>query len=128
MEPQGESSPDEASRSGWQLLGQMELSIGLHAGTIHSWLVELLTPLNLHPDFVNQLLNSAQDAAMRALHPGTGVSFEHIHISIFAPGEITAHGGLWGFFRIEKIDSTELNKDHPDHAVEFYLYLERQSA
>lgn len=81
-------------------------------------------PLNLQPDFLKQLLNSAQDATSRALHTDSGTSFEHIHISVFAPGEHTAHGTTWGFFRIDKIDSTELNHEHPDHAVEFYLYLE----
>ena len=128
MEPQDESSSEKAGRSDWQLLGQLELSTDLTAGMIHTWFMELLAPLHLHPDFVNQLLNSVQDAAMRTLHPGIGVSFEHPHLSVFVPIELVAQGGVWGFFRIEKIDSTELNKDQPNHAVEFYLYREGRSA
>jgi hypothetical protein len=124
MEPQGELSSDETPRSGWQFLGQIELSADLNADTIHTWLVELLTPLNLHSGLVNQLLNSAQDAAIRALHSNTGMSFEHIHLSVFVPSEFTALGRIWGFFRIEKIDGTESIEDRPNHAVEFYLYQE----
>ena len=88
--------------------------------------MELLAPLNLHDDFLKQLLGSAQDATARALHSSNGTSLEYIHLCIFAPGDVNRNGNSWGFFRIEKIDSTEPNQDHPDHAVEFYLYHERQ--
>ena len=106
------------------MLGEFELPIGPHADTIHSWLVELLTPLHLNEDFLTQLLGSAQDATLRASHSNNGTSFEHIHLSVFAPNERDPQRSTWGFFRIEKIDSVEENKDHPEYVVEFYLYLE----
>jgi hypothetical protein len=120
------SSLSSASRPGWQLLGETELRAGSNAHTIGTWLVEQLTPLNLQPEFVKQLWNSAQEVTMRALDSNTSMDFEHVHVSVFAPSELTTHGNIWGFFRIEKIDSTEPNKHHPEHAVEFYLYLERK--
>jgi len=109
---------------GWQLLGDFELPIGPPANTIHSWLVQLLTPLHLDHDFLTLLLGSAQDATLRALHSNSGTSFEHIHLSVFVPNERDSQRNTWGFFRIEKIDSSELHKDHPEYVVEFYLYLE----
>ena len=106
------------------MLGEFELPVGPHADTIRAWLVELLTPLHLNDDFLTQLLGSAQDATLRASHSNNGTSFEHIHLSVFAPNERDPQRSTWGFFRIEKIDSVEENKDHPEYVVEFYLYLE----
>jgi hypothetical protein len=119
----GSSLPAD-SNHGWQLLGETELSAGSNTDTIGTWLVELLTPLNLQADFVNQVLNSAQDAALRALQSNTGTSFERLHFSVFSPNELAAHSNTWGFFRIEKIDGPDPNKERADHVVEFYLYLE----
>jgi hypothetical protein len=113
-------------RPGWQLLGETQLLADVTPDTINTWLVEKLGPLNLQPDFVKQLLHSAQDVTMRALHSNTSMDFEHVHLCIFAPGDVKGNSNTWGFFRIEKIDSREPNQDHPDHAVEFYLYLEGQ--
>ena len=110
--------------AGWQLLGEIELPVSPHGDTIHTWLVELLAPLNLQDDFLKQLLSSAQDATLRALHSNNGALFEHIHLYVFKPSEDGLQRNTWGFFRIEKIDSEEQNNDHPDYAVEFYLYLE----
>jgi hypothetical protein len=110
--------------AGWQLLGDFELPIGTHADGIRSWLAELLTPLDLNHDFVAQLLSSAQDASLRASHSNHETSFKHIHISVFTPNERDSQRNTWGFFRIEKLDSVEENKDHPEYVVEFYLYLE----
>lgn len=113
-------------RPGWQLLGKLELSAVSTSDTISTWLKELVIPLNLQSDFTQQLLNSAQDATLRALDPNSTPSFEHVHISVFTPNRSMVHNNAWGFFRIEKIDGTESNNDHPDHTVEFYLYLEGQ--
>ena len=121
-----DSSLVSASRPGWQLLGETQLLAGATVDTINTWLVEILGPLNLQPDFVKQLLHSTQDVSMRALHSNTSMDFEHVHLCIFAPIDLKRNGNTWGFFRIEKIDSKEPNQDHPDHAVEFYLYLEGQ--
>jgi hypothetical protein len=121
-----DSSLFSVSRPGWQLLGETQLLADATADTINTWMVEILGPLNLQPDFVKQLLHSAQDVTMRALHSNTSMGFEHIHLWIFAPSDVNRNGNSWGFFRIEKIDITEPNQDHPAHTVEFYLYLEGQ--
>ena len=118
--------PSSTSRPSWQLLGKLELSAVSSSDTIGTWLKELVIRLNLQPDFTQQLLKSAQDAALRALHANSNPSFEHVHLSVFMPSESTVHSNAWGFFRIEKIDGTESNNDRPDHTVEFYLYLEGQ--
>lgn len=120
-----DSFPHPASGPGWRLLGELELPAASSANTtIQVWLVDMLAPIHLRADFVERLLNSAQEAALRILQSNTGSSIGHIHLSIFAPNVIASHGSTWGFFRIEKIDSMDVSKDHPDHAVEFYLYLE----
>lgn len=120
-----DSSPHPATSPGWRLFGELELPAASGANaTIQVWLVDMLASLHLRADFVERLLNSALEAAVRILQSNTGSSIGHIHLSIFAPNEIASPGSTWGFFRIEKIDSTDLGKDHPDHAVEFYLYPE----
>ena len=121
-----DSSLLSVSRPGWQLLGETQLPSTATADTISTWLRATLDPLNLQPDFVKQLLHSAQDVCMRALHSATSMNFQHVHLCIFATSDVNRNGNSWGFFRIEKIDNTEPNQDHPDHAVEFYLYLEGQ--
>lgn len=102
--------------SDWQLLGELKLALGSRAdGAISAWLTELFKPLQLHPDFLNRILKSAQDATARLLQ--AGLPLEHIHLMIFVPQDRAAAGQSWGFFRIEKTQD-------PDHAVEFYLYPE----
>ena len=119
-------SHSSVSNPGWQLLGETELPAGSNVATVATWLVEKLTPLDLQPDFLRQLTNSAQEVAMRTLSSDSGPGFKHLHVSVFAPHELTVHARIWGFFRIEKIDGAEPNNEHPDYAVEFYLYLEGQ--
>lgn len=112
-------------KTGWQILGELEVPVASDAdGAIRTWLVELLAPLSLNADFLNKVLKSAQASITRAQQPSNEMIFGHVHLSIFAPYERTSKGSTWGFFRIEKIDSRDHDKDHPDHSVEFYLYLE----
>jgi hypothetical protein len=112
-------------RTDWQILGDLKLLVDSDADVaIHTRLVELLAPLSLNADFLNKVLRSAQASITRALQPNHDMTVRHVHLSIFAPYEHTSKGGIWGFFRIEKTDCRDQDKDHPDHAVEFYLYLE----
>ena len=117
-------TPSHKTGAAWQLLGDFDLTQDPQVDTIRAWLEELLTPLNLQDELAHQLLGSAQDAKIRALNSNNGTSFEHIHLSVFAPKERDAQCNTWGFFRIEKIDSTEQGEDHPEYIVEFYIYLE----
>lgn len=116
---------DPSSTSSWQMLGELMLPIGSDTNElISAKLAELLAPLELHENFLNRVLKSAQNYVGRALTPDVGVPFGEIHLFIFGPNERMSKGQTWGFFRIEKIDSQEQNVADPDHTVEFYLYRE----
>lgn len=120
-----ESSHTLPLSTDWQMLGEFELPVGSQPdGALHTWLTELLAPLSLHGDFLNKVLRSAQESTTRALQPNNEMTSRHVHLAIFAPHQHTARGRTWGFFRIEKLDGPDQPKEHPDHAVEVYLYLE----
>lgn len=107
------------------MLGELILPVDSNPNElISAWLTEQLAPLDLHENFLNRILKSAQNYVGRALSPEAGVPFGHIHLSIFGPNGRISKGQTWGFFRIEKIDSAESSVAQPDHAVEFYLYQE----
>lgn len=111
--------------SSWRILGELILPVGSSPNElIFAWLTDLLAPLDLHENFLNRVLKSAQNYVGQALRRDTEVPFGHIHLSIFGPKEPASKGQTWGFFRIEKIDSGESSAAHPDHTVEFYLYRE----
>jgi hypothetical protein len=116
---------DPSSTSRWQLLCELILPIDSDTNDLLSAkLAELLAPLELHENFLNRVLKSAQNYVGRALMSDAGVPFGEIHLYIFGPNERMSKGQTWGFFRIEKIDSHEQNLADPDHTVEFYLYRE----
>src|SRR5690242_5884573 len=116
---------DLSSTSNWQMLGELMLPIDSDTNElISARLAELLAPLELHENFLNRVLKSAQNYVRRALTPDADVPFGEIHIFIFGPNERMSKGQTWGFFRIEKIDSHDQNLADPDHTVEFYLYRE----
>jgi hypothetical protein len=125
------SDPDELSEmsifspSRWHKLGELILPTDSSPHEVVSlWLTELLTPLGLHENFLNRILESAQTYVQRSLSQDSGAPFGHIHLSIFGLNERRSNSQTWGFFRIEKIDSAEQNVSHPDHTLEFYLYRE----
>lgn len=121
MTDQHSESPAEH----WNMLGETELPTTSSTDRLmRSWLTATLSPLSLNEDFLNKILRSAEDSVGRALQQNAGMGIGHIHLSIFAPYENTFKENTWGFFRIEKIDSTETNQGHLDHNVEFYLYVE----
>jgi len=111
----------------WQVLGELELSTGLNADKkIRGWLTDLLTPLRLHDSLLNKVLTSAQEYALRALQSSAETGHGHVHLIILTSYRSTSVTTTWGFFRIEKIDSTGQDQLHPDHILEFYLYTEGQ--
>ena len=103
----------------WQMLGKLELPVGSRIEeAIHAWLSDVLHPLALQAQFLNQILQSAQDAAGRAMQSERAAEFRHLHFLVHAPKYPAPHKQTWGFFQIEKMGNSH------DHAIEFYLYLE----
>lgn len=109
-----------------QILGELELPVGLDVErVVHSWLMKTLGSLNLHPNFLNRVLKSAEDAVGRAMGPdGVAMDSGHIHLLVFGPREMELDGKTWGFFCIDKLEGTGQNKNPPGHSIEFYLYIE----
>jgi hypothetical protein len=109
----------------WQLLGKYTLTRqSLPDNLIRTWLVETLSPLNLKASFLDKVLTSAQLSAENTLQSPSANRFNHIHLLIFTSAMLPFDGETWGFFRIEKIDGRVEENQSPDHAIEFYLYLE----
>jgi hypothetical protein len=122
---QNKPSPNNFPGADWQILDELELSVGLYMDdkvNINVWLTELLRPLHLDMDFLNRVLRSAQDAVARAMQVESMTELEHIHLLVFARADRIPNGQIWGFFRIEKFEGTEQGENPPGLAVEFYLY------
>ena len=118
-------SHTQKQRSEWQFLGELELPAGANLGeSIHAWLTKLFDPLALHGDFLNRILQSAQDAAARVFQSESAEKYDHIHLVIYGPGEHGAKPGTWGFFRVEKVENTAEEASTRAHSIEFYLYRE----
>jgi hypothetical protein len=109
-----------------QLLAELEVPVDSNAtGTIHSWLIQILTTLNLGTDFLNRISKSAQEAVLHTTEPdGVALASGHIHLLVYAPHASERDGKTWGFFRIDKVDSRSENQTLPGHSIEFYLYVE----
>ena len=117
-------SLQSVSGSGWQILGELQLALeaDMHQ-TVGQWLSVILGRLEPGEDFVIKVLKSAQEALSRALPAVNDTRFNHLHLLVFAPLDLSATRQSWGFFRIEKVErAAEAAK--PDHTIEFYLYLE----
>ena len=119
-------SPNNFPGTDWQLLDELELSVGSSIDDkidINVWLMEILSPLELHIDFFKRVLNSAQDAIARAMHILPKTEPTYIHLLIFVPAERTSNRQMWGFFRIEKIGDSSVAGNPSNHSIELYLYL-----
>lgn len=122
---QNKPSPNIFPETDWQLLDELNLPVGSYMDdkiNINLWLTEILSPLELHIDFLNRVWNSAQDAIARAMQVESMTEFEHIHLLVFARADRIPKRQIWGFFRIEKIEGTKQGENPPGLAVEFYLY------
>lgn len=121
-------SAHKPSGTDWQILGELELAIGeAHKDVISAWIQEVLGSLKVHSNFKDRILTSTQEAVTRAsqsLIPA--LKFEHVHLLVFAPAAGLSAGQSWGFFRIEKYESTAPSECSREHAIEFYLYPEGQ--
>lgn len=110
----------------WQLQDELELSVGSSMDDkidINGWLMEILSPLELHIDFFNRVLSSAQDAIARAMHIVPMTEPRYIHLLIFVPADRPSNRQMWGFFRIEKAGDSSQAGNPSNHSIELYLYL-----
>ena len=109
----------------WQMLGELKLPVGSSSeDAIYDWLLNVLNPLALQAHFLSQILQSARDAAGRAMRSEQAPELRHLHFLVHAPKYQASDGQTWGFFQIEKLgESTESGNSH-DHTIEFYLYRE----
>jgi hypothetical protein len=115
----------DSSGVDWQLLGNLTLTEQYSkGGLIQTWLVEILSPLSLNTNLLDKIVTSAQLAAQYTLQSTSARKIKHIHLLIFTSALHPSNGQTWGFFRIEKIDHLVEENQLPDHAIEFYLYLE----
>lgn len=118
-------SLSDGSGTDWQIVGKLELPFGVDAHSmINAWLRDVLTPLHLDVDFLNQIRRSAEDVAVRALQPATVMNYQHTHLRIYIPANRPLNVPSWGFFRIEKVETAAGNKHARAHSIEFYLFLE----
>lgn len=115
-------SPNKFPDHDWQILGEIELTIGVASNhTINKWLAVILSLLELHTDFAAKVLRSARIAVSRALQFENIACSEHIHLIILVPEDFKLNNQNWGFFRIEKIGNDEAMLDH---TIELYIYQE----
>lgn len=123
---QTKPSPNNFPGTGWQLLDELELSVGSSMDgriDISVWLTEILSPLELQTDFFKRVLSSAQDGIARAIQLVARMELAHVHLLIFAPAERMSNSQTWGFFRIEKTGESAVAGTPPNHSIELYLYL-----
>lgn len=115
------------SDTGWQLLGELDLSVTPHDElTINALLTDLLKPLDLSTDFMNRVVTSVQDSILRIMQPSSALPCGRIHLSFYAPNERIRERKTWGFFHIERIENRAESLNANDHAIDFYLYVEGQ--
>ena len=109
----------------WQVLGELELPVGSSSeDAIYDWLMNVLNPLALQAHFLNQILQSARDAAGRAMRSERAAEFRHVHFSVHAPRQPASNGKTWGFFQIEKMRNNPDGENLYDQAIQYYLYIE----
>ena len=116
---------DDFEAASWHILGELELAVDAIAGDgAHAWLRQILDPLNLRADFLNNILTSAQQATARAVQAESLRTPEHIHLIVLVPSRPILSKHNWGFFRVEKIENTAKGNVDPEHTIEFYLYVD----
>lgn len=109
-------------------MGEFELQAGAFAdGILQSRLKEILKPLGLHENFVNRILNSAQQTAARILRVDAEIKVEHIRVLVFVPSRRKSQKQTWGFFSVEKLEDPKDEAVANKQTVEIYLYMEEDA-
>jgi hypothetical protein len=125
LNTQDSSHIQNPAASNWQILAEFELPVGTIADdTLRIRLKEILDPLELHEDFVNRILNSAQQTAARILQADAEIKLEHICLLVFVPSRHASQKQIWGFFSVEKLEDTKDGAVTNEHTIEIYLYAE----
>jgi hypothetical protein len=90
-------------KNDWHFLGELELIVGTDSiENIYAQMKIILKPLNLHPDFQNKVLISAQDVVMRSQPSEVAINLAQIHIIVFVPTDYTASRGTWAFSMLKR--------------------------
>ena len=111
----------------WKMFGEAEFPTGTTIDDlVHAWLVDTLRPLNLNARFLEKIVASAHHAVERNIQYADGQDSDHVHMLIFTPVDISSSEQSWGFFRVEKRGDPPVENETVDHAIVFYLYLERK--
>ena len=123
---QRNSSTEKPPRTGWQLIGQLQLPIdSMSDKSVEDWLIGTLEPFRLPSDLLNKLKTSIEGALSQLdVTPGD----EYVpSISIYMSDDVrVAHlPKNWGFFKIEKVDTPSNKESLAEHVIEYYLYSER---
>ncbi len=109
-----------SSYPAWQAAGQVLLPANPgERMEARSRLVEKLDPLQLPEEFVHRIETSVRQILERV--DTREPRFDHVRLFIFVPVDYKANRGSWGFFRIERIDSSDAGRFR-GHAVDLYLY------
>jgi hypothetical protein len=117
-------SSQPVQEPGWQLLGDKALPVSTDLQDATSdWLLRLLRPHGLREDFLNKLIASAKEAALRAAQADSVEQARHLHVLVYMRNGAFADQ-TWGFFRIEKIEEPKDGQETSGHAIDFYLYQE----
>ena len=118
-------APNQHPLPDWQVLGELELKVdSSFEPAIDDWLTKILGQIPVKLEYKNRVIKSAHDAAKRAMLVDSVIKHRHIHFLVFAPINLAPQGRSWGFYRIERIEGYAADENVPDHAIEFYLYLE----
>jgi hypothetical protein len=87
------SSSHRVSNSGWQLLGELDLTINPDVDLkVGRWLAVILSPLDLRAAFMNKILKSAQQAAACTRQVETMMQFQQFKLLVFAPADPASNG------------------------------------
>lgn len=106
-------------------MGEFELQAGAFAdGALQAHLKEILNPLELHENFVNRILDSAQQTAARLLQVNAEIKVEHIRLLVFIPLKHKSQKQIWGYFSVEKLEDTKDRAVANKQTIEIYLYAE----
>lgn len=120
-----DSSDNRIPGPGWHLLGSLDLtSEQSSTEAIGTWLVDILSPLQLDEDFLKRVLESAGEAALNGIKAGGEEKSRYARLKIFAPSKYVSTRQMWGFFRIENIGSGKHSDNSPQPTIEFFLYIE----
>ncbi len=121
-DPSTHNSPN----ADWLLLGELKLLNDANTHVrVNAWLLETLSPLNLHVDLLDTICKSTNDATTNLVGSNPAMlQFEHIHLLVFSQSRQASGLQTWGFFRIEKVEPALEDSNPSDHSIELYLYLE----